>query len=107
MTGILIVILVSVLTGCDGTPLSAQESGAEMEELRIQAEDGDMLAQSRLMSWSLAKCQDIGKRMTAYCRARAIEVRQCHTNDERFGVVNSYPVTAWEDFLGKMKCHAY
>lgn len=21
------------------------------------------------------------------------------TNDERFGTVNSYPITAWEDFL--------
>ena len=49
--------------------------------------------------WSLSKCKDIGKRLSAYCRARAIEVRRCETNDERFGIVNSYPLTAWEDFL--------
>ena len=49
--------------------------------------------------WSLTQCQAIGKRLTAYCRARAIEVRACETNDERFGTVNSYPLTAWESFL--------
>jgi anti-repressor protein len=49
--------------------------------------------------WSLTQCQVIGRRLTAYCRARAIEVRSCETNDERFGTVNSYPLTAWESFL--------
>ena len=49
--------------------------------------------------WSLVQCQTIGKRLTAYCRAHAIEVRSCETNDERFGTVNSYPITAWESFL--------
>ena len=49
--------------------------------------------------WSLTQCQAIGKRLTAHCRARAIEVRACETNDERFGTVNSYPLTAWESFL--------
>ena len=49
--------------------------------------------------WSLIQCQAVGKRLTAYCRARAIEVRACETNDERFGTVNSYPLTAWESFL--------
>ena len=49
--------------------------------------------------WSLTQCQAIGKRLSAYCRARAIEVRSCETNDERFGTVNSYPLTAWEAFL--------
>jgi len=52
------------------------------------------------LNWSLAECQDIGKRLSAYCRARAIEIKRCETNDERFGMVNSYPLTAWEDFLG-------
>lgn len=51
------------------------------------------------MNWNLAQCQSIGKRLTAYCRSRAIEIRVCETNDERFGAVNSYPITAWEDFL--------
>ena len=50
--------------------------------------------------WSLSECQSIGKRLAAYCRAHAIEVRACETNDERFGRVNSYPLTAWEKFLG-------
>jgi len=51
------------------------------------------------MGWSSEQCKAIGKSLTAYCRARAIEVRSCETNDERFGTVNSYPITAWETFL--------
>ena len=51
------------------------------------------------MGWSMAECQRIGKYLSAYCRARAIEIRRCETNDERFGAVNSYPLTAWRDFL--------
>ncbi|MCG1024523.1 antA/AntB antirepressor family protein [Dehalobacter sp.] len=50
-------------------------------------------------NWSLTECQLIGKQLSAYCRSRAIEIRACETNDERFGAVNSYPITAWEDFL--------
>lgn len=49
--------------------------------------------------WSLPRCQAVGKGLSAYCRSRAIEIRKCETNDERFGAVNSYPVSAWEDFL--------
>jgi phage anti-repressor protein len=49
--------------------------------------------------WSMTECQRIGKSLSAYCRARAIEIRKCDTNDERFGSVNSYPLTAWEDCL--------
>jgi len=56
------------------------------------------------MGWSLTQCQAIGKQLTAYCRARAIEVRSCETNDERFGVVHSYPCSAWESFLEKALC---
>lgn len=52
--------------------------------------------------WSLPQCQAIGRHLTAYCQARAIEVRRCETNDERFGTVNSYPLTAWEAFLGEV-----
>ena len=50
-------------------------------------------------SWTLAQCQLIGKQLTAYCRARAIQIRKCETNDERFGSVNSYPVSAWDAFM--------
>ncbi len=50
-------------------------------------------------NWTLQECQSIGKRLSAYCRSHAIEIRACETNDERFGTVNSYPITAWEDFL--------
>lgn len=53
-------------------------------------------------AWSLPQCQGVGKRLTAYCQAHAIEVRRCETNDERFGTVNSYPLTAWEAFLGEV-----
>ncbi len=51
------------------------------------------------MGWNLTQSQTIGKQLSAYCRARAIEIRACETNDERFGTVNSYPITAWNDFL--------
>jgi len=50
--------------------------------------------------WDMQMCQSIGKRLTNFCRTRAIEIRSCETNDERFGRVNSYPLTAWEAFLG-------
>jgi phage anti-repressor protein len=50
-------------------------------------------------SWTSAQCQLIGKQLSAYCRARAIQNRKCETNDERFGAVNSYPVSAWDDFM--------
>ena len=50
-------------------------------------------------SWNLAQCQLIGKQLSAYCQARAIQIRKCETNDERFGTVNSYPLSAWEDFM--------
>ena len=50
-------------------------------------------------SWTLAHCQLIGKQLSAYCHARAIQIRKCETNDERFGTVNSYPLSAWEDFM--------
>ena len=56
------------------------------------------------MGWSLTQCQAIGKQLTAYCRARAIEVRSCETNDKRFGAVHSYPCSAWESFLEKALC---
>lgn len=55
------------------------------------------------MHWNLAQCQAIGKQLAAYCRARAIEIRTCETNDERFGRVNSYPITAWTDFLQEIQ----
>ena len=51
------------------------------------------------LGWNLRKCQKIGKRLSAYCRSRAIEIRKCETNDERFGETNSYPISAWKDFM--------
>ena len=55
--------------------------------------------------WSISQCQSIGKKLSAYCRTRSIKIRQCETNDERFGAVNSYPITAWEDFMAT--CRRY
>ena len=49
--------------------------------------------------WTSAQCQFMGKQLSAYCHARAIQIRKCETNDERFGTVNSYPLSAWEDFM--------
>lgn len=54
--------------------------------------------------WSLQRCQEIGVKLTGYCRAHAIEIRRCETNDERFGSVNSYPITAWETYLEGSTC---
>lgn len=51
--------------------------------------------------WSMQDCQRIGRMLSAFCRARSIAIRPCETNDERFGRVNSYPLTAWEDFMGR------
>ena len=53
--------------------------------------------------WNLAQSQAIGKQLSAFCRSRAIEIRACETNDERFGTVNSYPLTAWTDFLKELQ----
>lgn len=49
--------------------------------------------------WNMEQCQRIGKEIAAYCRSHAINIRKCETNDERFGTVNSYPITAWNDYF--------
>ena len=49
--------------------------------------------------WTLAQCQHVGKQLSAYCRARAIQIRRCETDDDRFMAVNSYPISAWDDFM--------
>jgi phage anti-repressor protein len=54
------------------------------------------------MGWNMSTCQEIGKRLSAYCRKYSIEIRECLTGDERFESVNSYPLTAWEDFLERL-----
>lgn len=51
--------------------------------------------------WNMEQCQKIGKQLAYYCRTHAIQIRVCQTNDERFGIVNSYPLTAWRDYLGE------
>jgi phage anti-repressor protein len=51
------------------------------------------------MGWNMSECQEVGRRLSAYCRIRDFEVRKCQTNDERFGSVNSYPLAVWNDFL--------
>jgi phage anti-repressor protein len=53
------------------------------------------------MGWNLRRCQETGKQLSTYCRANAIEIRKCQTNDERFGETNRYPFTAWESFLSR------
>ena len=49
--------------------------------------------------WNTTQCQLIGNQLSAYCRARTIQIRRCETDDERFGAVNSYPISAWNDFM--------
>lgn len=58
------------------------------------------------MGWTLPETQRIGKRLSAYCRARAINIKKCKTNDERFGATNSYPITAWQDFMEEVSPYA-
>jgi CTP-dependent riboflavin kinase len=50
-------------------------------------------------NWSMAQCQTVGKSLSLFCRANGIAIRKCSTNDERFGAVNSYPISAWERFM--------
>ena len=49
--------------------------------------------------WNRAQCQSIGNQLAAHSRPRPIQIRKCETNDERFGSVNSYPVSAWDAFM--------
>lgn len=51
------------------------------------------------MGCNMVKSQEIGKLISAFCHVRSIKIRKCLTNDERFGSVNSYPESAWHDFL--------
>jgi phage anti-repressor protein len=51
------------------------------------------------MDWNMPECQEIGRRLSTYCRLRGFKIRKCPTNDERFGSVNSYPLDVWDDFL--------
>ena len=51
------------------------------------------------IGWNLTQVEAIGKQISAYYRSHAIETRTCETNDERFTVVNSYPFTAWTEFI--------
>jgi prophage antirepressor-like protein len=49
--------------------------------------------------WTMAQCQSIGRRLSAYCRTNGYEIKSCLTGDDRFSSVNSYPLTAWEAFM--------
>ena len=51
--------------------------------------------------WNLQECKRIGKALTIFCQNRAIRIKKCETNDERFGTVNSYPLMVWKDYLGE------
>ncbi len=51
--------------------------------------------------WNMEQCQKIGKEMAAYCRGHALQIKKCETNDERFGAVNSYPMIAWNGYIGE------
>ena len=53
------------------------------------------------MKWNMKTSQKIGKKMTAYCKGNGFEIKICETNDERFSKTNSYPLTAWENFLNE------
>ena len=53
------------------------------------------------IGWSMEACQHVGRRLTAYCLARAIKLQEVQTNDERFKRVNSYPAMVWHDFMAR------
>ncbi|MBR1734621.1 MAG: antA/AntB antirepressor family protein [Alphaproteobacteria bacterium] len=50
--------------------------------------------------WNMEQCKKIGKALSIYCNHNDIRIRKCETNDERFGSVNSYTLTAWNSYLG-------
>jgi phage anti-repressor protein len=56
------------------------------------------------MGWNMSTCQKIGKRLTSYCDSHNIEIRKCLTRDERFGSVNSYHLSVWDNFFER--CNA-
>jgi prophage antirepressor-like protein len=49
---------------------------------------------------SMRECQNLGKELSAYCRARGIVPKKVLTNDERFESTNAYPLVVWHDYLG-------
>ncbi|MDR1209821.1 MAG: hypothetical protein LBK41_05850, partial [Clostridiales bacterium] len=49
--------------------------------------------------WTMAQCQSVGRRLSAYCRSNGYEIKSCLTGDDRFSSVHSYPLTAWEAFM--------
>ena len=51
--------------------------------------------------WDMETCKRIGKELSAYCRSHGIKIQKCKTNDDRFKEVNSYYLTAWDDFMNK------
>jgi hypothetical protein len=51
------------------------------------------------MGWDVHDFLKIDKKLYAYCLVRAVRVIKCETDDKRFGLVNSYPLMIWDDFL--------
>jgi len=41
----------------------------------------------------------IGKKLSAHCRARAIEMRKCEDGGGPYGEVHSYPLAVLDDFM--------
>jgi hypothetical protein len=51
------------------------------------------------MEWSAGERRKVDKKLYAYCLARAVKIHKCETDDEQLGLVNSYPLMLWDDFL--------
>jgi CTP-dependent riboflavin kinase len=51
------------------------------------------------MGWDAMESQDVERNLLGYCLSRAVKIRECETNDGRFGSVNSYPIAVWSDFV--------
>ena len=80
----------------------------ENETLKIALDDSlsycTVLKYSKMHDkhWPTAQRAVIGKKLTAYCHARAIEIRTCEDDGSKYGEVHSYPLTVWDDFMQYM-----
>jgi hypothetical protein len=54
-------------------------------------------------NWNMRTRQKVGKDLTKYCRSRGIQIRKCLSGDDRFDETNSYPISAWENFMNQYR----
>ncbi len=86
-----------------------EESNEEKEELQVCLNESlkyytvAKYNKEYKCKWNMTKCKIVGKALSRYCRLNSIVVKKCKTNDERFGDVNSYPLTAFVSMMENNK----